>query len=135
VHPDRLSAADQAAEILGVLYPVERQDEGGLSARNGTGEQVLGGGLGTTLHDQGDPLVSIKPGQLADQGAFNLNDWDAECGGVEDHLLQGVASLRHHQEADRLSARGEGLLYRPTPSDDFVLWADHTRDLQGDRPS
>jgi hypothetical protein len=79
--------------------------------------------------------VSIKPGQLADQGACNLNDWDAECGGVEDHLLQGVASLRHHQEADRLSARGEGLLYRPTPSDHLVLGADHAGNLQGDRPS
>jgi hypothetical protein len=38
MHPDRLGAADEAAEVLGVLYPVERQDEGGLAARNGSGE-------------------------------------------------------------------------------------------------
>jgi hypothetical protein len=121
MHPDRLGAADEAAEVLGVLYPVKRQDEGGLSTRHGAGEQVFRGGLGAPLHDQGDPLMPIKPGQLTDQGTLNLNDRDAEGGGVEDHLLEGVPSLRHHQEADRLAPGGEGLLYWSTPSDHLVL--------------
>jgi hypothetical protein len=135
MHPDRLGATDQAAEVLWILYPVERQNEGGLPARNGTGEQVLGGGLGAPLHDQGNPLMPIKPRQLPDQGTLDLNNRDAEGGGMQDHLLEGVSALRHHQESDRLSAGGKGLLYRPTPSDHFVLWADHAGDLQGDRPS
>jgi hypothetical protein len=54
---------------------------------------------------------------------------------MQDHLLEGISALRHHQQSDRLAAGGEGLLDRPTPSDDLVLWADHARDLQGDRPS
>jgi hypothetical protein len=54
---------------------------------------------------------------------------------VQNHLLEGVASLRHHQEANCLTTGGEGLLYRPTPSDDLVIWADHARNLEGDRPS
>jgi hypothetical protein len=54
---------------------------------------------------------------------------------MQDHLLEGISALWHHQKSDRLSAGGKGLLYRPTPSDDFVLWANHARDLQGDRPS
>jgi hypothetical protein len=54
---------------------------------------------------------------------------------MQDHLLEGIASLRHHQKPDRLSAGGKGLLYRPTPSDNLVLGADHAGNLQGDRPS
>jgi hypothetical protein len=135
MHSDRLGAADEAAEVLGVLYPVEGEEEWGLPARHGAGEQVFRGGLGAPLHDQGDPLVPIEPGQLADQGALDLNDWDAEGGGVQNHLLEGVASLRHHQEANRLTTGGEGLLYRATPSDDLVIWADHASNLEGDCPS
>jgi hypothetical protein len=132
MHPHRLGATDQAAEVLGVLYPVEGEEEGGLPTRHGAGEQVLGGGLGAPLHDQCDALVAIEPRQLADESTLDLNDRDAQGGGVQDHLLQRVPSLRHHQEADRLAAGGEGLLYRPTPSDDLVLWADHARNLEGD---
>jgi hypothetical protein len=54
---------------------------------------------------------------------------------VQDHLLEGVAPLRNHQEADRLAAGGEGLLYWPTPSDHLVIWADHARHLEGDGTS
>jgi hypothetical protein len=79
--------------------------------------------------------MPIKPGQLPDQGTLDLNNRDAEGGGMQDHLLEGISALRHHQKSDRLSAGGKGLLNGPTPSDDFVLWADHARDLQGDRPS
>jgi hypothetical protein len=135
MHPDRLGAADEAAEVLGVLYSVERQNVGGLPTRHGAGEQVLRGGFGASLHDQGHPLVPIEPGQLADQGALDLNNRDAKGGGVQDHLLEGVAPLRNHQEADRLAAGGEGLLYWPTPSDHLVIWADHASNLEGDRPS
>jgi hypothetical protein len=73
--------------------------------------------------------MSIKPGQLADQGTLNLDDRDAEGGCVEHHLLEGVPSLRHHQEADRLAPGSEGLLYWSTPSDHLVLWADHAGNL------
>ena len=131
VHPHRLGAADEATEILGVLYPVERQDEGGLSACHGAGEKVFGGGLRAALHDQGDPLVPIEPGQLADEGTLDLNNWNAQGGGVEDHLLEGVPSLRHHQEANRFTAGGEGLLYWSASSDHLVLRADHARNLKG----
>jgi hypothetical protein len=135
MHPDRLGAADEAAEVLGVLYSVERQNVGGLPTRHGAGEQVFRGGLRAPLHDQRDPLMSIKPGQLADQGTLDLNDWDAQGGGVQDHLLQGISPLRHHQKADRLSSGGEGLFDGPTSSDHLVLWADHARNLEGDRSS
>ena len=135
MHPDRLGAANEAAEVLGVLYPVEGEEEGSLPTRHGAGEQVLGGGLGASLHDQGNTLVPIEPCQLADQGAFDLNNRDAEGSGMQDHLLKGVASLRHHQEADRFATGGESLLYRSTPRDDLVLWADHSGHLQGDRSS
>ena len=129
MHPDRLGAANEAAEVLGVLYSVERQDEGGLPACHGAGEQILGGCLRAALHDQRDPLVPIEPGQLTDKGTLDLNNWNAQGGGVEDHLLEGIPSLRHHQEPNRFTAGGEGLLYRPAPSDHLVLGADHAGNL------
>ena len=77
MHPHRLCAADEAAEVLGVLYPVEGKKEWGLSARHSAGEQVLGGGLGAPLHDKGDPLVAVEPRKLANESTLDLNNRDA----------------------------------------------------------
>ena len=129
MHPDRLGAANEAAEVLGILYPVEGEEVGSLPTCHGASEQVLGGGLRAALHNQRDPLVPIEPSQLADEGTLDLNNRDAEGGGVQDHLLEGIPPLRHHQEADRLSASGKCLLYWATSSDDLVLWSHHAGNL------
>ena len=36
-------------------------------------------------------------GELADQRPLNFEDWDAQRGGVQHHLLQCGAALRHHE--------------------------------------
>jgi hypothetical protein len=73
--------------------------------------------------------VTVEPRELTDEGTLDLNNWNTQGRGVQDHLLQSIASLRHHQETNRLAAGGERLLYRSATSDDLVLRADHTRNL------
>jgi hypothetical protein len=121
VHPDRLSAANQAAEVLGVLHPIEREDEGGFAATHGTGKDLLRGNLWTASNHQGKPLMSVESGELADQRPFNFNDGDAQCGGVQHHLLQCGATLWHHKELDCLTSRGEGLLHWMAPSNQLLI--------------
>jgi hypothetical protein len=130
VDSDRLSAADQAAEVLGVLHPIERQDEGGLAAADRTREDLLWGNLWAAADHQGNPLMSVESGELADQRPLNFNDGDAQRGGVQHHLLQCGATLWHHEELDRLTTRSERLFNGMTPSDQLLIRANKCERLR-----
>ena len=122
VYSNRLGAANQAAEVLRVFHPIERQDEGGLTTTHGTRKDLFRGNLWTASNHQGDPLMPIESGELADQRPLNFNDGDAQRCGVQHHLLQSGAALWHHEELDRLTSRGEGLLNWMSPSNQLLIW-------------
>lgn len=121
MHPNRLSAADQAAEVLRVLHPIERQDEGGLTMTDRTGEDLLRGNLWAASNHQRNALMPVKPGELADQRPLNFDDGDAQRGGVQHHLLQCGAALWHHEELDCLTSRGECLFNWMTPGNQLLV--------------
>lgn len=130
MHPHGLSAADQAAEVLRVLHPIERQDEGGLTTTDRTGEDLLWSNLWTAADHQGNPLMSVESGELADQRPLNFNDGDAQRCGVQHHLLQCGATLWDHEELDRLASRGEGLFNGMTPSNQLLIRANKCERLR-----
>jgi hypothetical protein len=132
VDPDRLGATDQAPEVLWILHPIEGQDEGGLSAAHRSRQDLFWGNLWAASNHQRDPLVPVKPCELADQRPFNFNNWDAQRGRMEDNLLQRGATLWNYEEFDRLTTSRECLLHRVTPRDQLLIGADESERLHGD---
>jgi hypothetical protein len=129
---DRLGAADQAPEVLWILYSIEGEDEGGLSAAHRSRQNLFWGNFWAATNYQRDPLVSVKPSELADQGPFNFNNWDAQRGRMEDNLLQRGATLWNHEEFDRITASGERLLDWVTSRDQLLIGTDESECLRGD---
>ena len=132
MNTDRLGAADQAPKVLWILHAIEGQDEWGLTAAHRSRQDLFRGDLGAASNHQRDPLVSVEPSELADQGPFNFNDGDAQRGGVEDNLLQRGAALWNDEELDRLTTGRERLLHRVPPRDQLLIGTYESECLRGD---
>jgi hypothetical protein len=78
-------------------------------------------------------LVTIKAGKLADQCPFDFNDWDSQRCGVKHDLLQRGAPLWDNEQFNRLTPRGEGLLYWMATGDELLIWSDECERLHRDR--
>ena len=66
------------------------------------------------------PWWPSKPADRGQRPAFDLDDRDAQARGVEDQLLEGLATLWHDEQATRLAAGDERLLDRTPPGDQLV---------------
>jgi hypothetical protein len=111
-------AAGQGAEVVGVLDAVEGEEEGGLGAGQGDGQELdqvdgLDGG-----RDGEDALVGAAAGLRLDQGAGDGLDLDAAVAGqVEEVPEGGPAGARGDQDPVHGAAGPEGLDDRATALD------------------
>jgi hypothetical protein len=120
-------AAGQGAEVVGVLHAVEGEEEGGLAAGQGEGEELgqadgLDGG-----HDGEDALVGAAAGLGLDQGAGDGLDLDAAAlGQVEEVAEGGSAGAGGEQDPVHGAAGAEGLDDRAAALDQGAAgaWAD-----------
>jgi hypothetical protein len=77
--------------------------------------------------------VTIEAGERREGSAFDLDDRDAQVGGVEHELLEGGPALGYDQQADRGTSRDECLLDRTPAGDEFLLGTERLRRRQGGR--
>ena len=129
---NRLGTTNQAPEILWILHPIQRQDERRLSAAHRSRQNLFWGNLWAASNHKRNPLVPVEPSKLADQRTFNLNDWDAQRGRMENNLLQRGATLRNYEEFDRFTTRRERLLHRVPTRDQLLIRANESERLNGD---
>ena len=94
----RLGTAQQRAHVLGVLQRVEHQHEGRLAALAGAGHDVVEVGPSPRLHDQRHALVAVEAGERGQRATLDLDDRDAQRGGVQHQLVERGAALGHHQQ-------------------------------------
>ena len=117
----RFGAAQQRPDILWILERIEDEDERRLAAFLGPGQDVVERGEATRFDDERDALVAIEAGDRGERSAFDLDDRDAQPGGVEDQLLERVPSLWHDEQAMSGPAGGEDLLDRSTAGDQLLV--------------
>jgi hypothetical protein len=103
-------AAGEGAEVVGVFDAVEGEEEGGLAAGQGDGQELsqvdgLDGG-----HDGQDALVGAAAGLGLDEGAGDGLDLDtAALGQVEEVAEGGPAGAGGEQDPVNGAAGAEGL--------------------------
>ena len=130
----RFGAAQQRAEVLGILERVEGQDERRLGALDRAGEdRRRGSRSGAALDDQRDTLVAVEAGQRGQRPALDLDDRDPQGGRVEDELLECLAALRDDQQAAGRAAGRERLLDRPAAGDELLVRPRAARPPRRDR--
>ena len=126
----RLGASQQRADVLGVLERIEDEDERRLAALGRPGEDVVERGEPARLDHERDPLVAVEPGQRGQRAALDLDDRDAQAGGMEDELLERVPALRDDEQAMGGPAGGEDLLDRAAAGDELLVGAEQVRRRQ-----
>ena len=84
----RLRAAQQRADVLGVLERVEDEDERRLAPLDRPGEDVVEAGEPARLDDERDALVAVEAGERRQRAALDLDDRDPQGRGVEDEPLE-----------------------------------------------
>jgi hypothetical protein len=117
-------AAGQGAEVVGVFDAVEGEEEGGLAAGQGDGEE-LGqvDGLDRGHHGE-DALVGAAAGLGVDEGAGDGLDLDAAAlGQVEEVAEGGPARAGGEQDPVNGAAGAEGLDHRAAALDHGPPWA------------
>ena len=133
----RLGAAQQRADVLWILERIEDEDERRLVALGRAGEDVVEGGEAARFDDEGDALVTVEPGQRRQRSALDLDDRDAQPRGMQDELLEGMATLGDDQQAVRDPPGGEDLLDRATAGHELLVGREQVRRRQrrrGARP-
>jgi hypothetical protein len=116
-----LGAAQERPDVVRVLQRIEHEDEWRLIALGGSGEDVVWTGKPAGLHDQCDPLMAVEAGKGRERTTLDFDDRDPQVRRVQYQLLEGSASLRHDQQADRRSTRDERLLDRSTAGDELLV--------------
>ena len=117
----RFGSSQQGAEVLGVLERIEDEHERRLLPFDGTRQDVLQAGELPPVRDQRDPLVAVEAGQRCQGATFDLHDRDPEVGGVQDQLLERLATLRHHEQPMSLATGDERLLDGVPAGDEFLV--------------
>ena len=120
VDASRFCAPEERPDVLWILERVEREDEWRLAALRRAGEDVVDAGPGPRIDDEGDPLVSIEPGDRGEGSALDLDDRDPEARRVQDEPLERRPALWHDQESTRAAARDECLLDRTPPGNELL---------------
>ncbi len=123
----RLSASQERSDVLGILERVEDQHERRLAALGGPGQDVVQRGELARLDDERDALVAIEAGQRGQRTPFELDDRNAQPGGVEHELLQGAAPLWDHEQPECRAPGRKGLLDRPAAGDELFLLTEQIR--------
>ena len=130
-----LGRSQQRAEVLRILERIEHEDERRLGPLDRSGQDVVEAGELAAIGDQGDPLVAVEAGQRGQRPAFDLDDRDAQVGGVQDELLERLAALRDDEQADRLAVGDERLLDRVAAGDELLVLAEQVARRRTDRSS
>ena len=127
VHPGRLGAAQQRADILRILERIEHEDEWRLAALGGAGEDVRERREPSRLDHERDTLVAIEAGDRRQRATLDLDDRDAQASGVEHQLLERLPPLRHDQQAVRRPPGGEDLLDRAATGHQLLVRPEQVR--------
>jgi hypothetical protein len=102
-------------------------------ALDGQREQIVETGEAAPVRDEADPLMTVEPGQGRESAALHFDDRDAQVGSVQDELLERLAALRDHQQADRLSMGQECFLDGMAARDQLLALAQQFRGGNGIR--
>jgi hypothetical protein len=133
--PRRLGAAQQRSDVLRILERIEDQDERWLAAIRGPRQDVVERGEAPRFDHERDALMSVEAGQRGQRSALDLDDRDAQSGGMQDELFQRVATLRDDEQSVRRSTGREDLLDRTPAGDELLVGSQEVRGRQrGDRP-
>jgi hypothetical protein len=102
--------AGEGAEVVGVFDAVEGEEEGGLSAGEGGGQELVEADGLDGGHDGEDALVGAATGFGVDQGAGDGLDLDAAAlGQVEEVAEGGPAGAGGEQDPVHRAAGAQGL--------------------------
>ena len=133
VGPDALCAAQERADVLGILKRIEDQQERRLTAFTRPGEDVIDRGPRAGPNDECDSLVAVEAGDGGQCAAFDLDDRDSQARRVQDDPLKGLPALGNDEQSHRRPARNEGLLDGPAACDQLLVRPDKIR-RRGGRP-
>ena len=120
--PRRFRAAQEGADVLGVLERVEDDDERRLGALDGAGQEIVDRCEPARLDHDGDALVAVEAGERRQRATLDLHDRDSEGRRVEHDPFEGLAALRGHQQATSRALRCESLLHGPAPGDELFAF-------------
>ena len=115
-----LRAAQHRAHVLGILERVEHQQERRLAPFPGRAStsSMRGPAAGSTT--SATPWCPSKPASDGERAPLDLHDRDAQRGGMQHQLLQGVAAIGDDQQAAGGPTRGERLLHWPSTGDELL---------------
>ena len=120
MHARRLGGPEQRPHVLRILERVQHEHERRLAALVRECEDIVGRGPAARGDHERDPLVPVEPGDRGERTAFDLDDGDAQAGGVEDELLERHPALRHDEQAPSLPAGDECLLDGAAARDELL---------------
>jgi hypothetical protein len=123
VHAGTLGAAQKRPDIVGILERVEDEDERRLATFRGPSEDVVERRVSPRFDDERDALVAVEAGECRERATLDLDDRDAQVGGVEDELLEGRTAIRDDEQAPRRTPRNECFLDGAATRNEFLIRA------------
>jgi len=120
----RFGAAQERADILGILERVEDEDEWRLGALDATGKDLVERRESPRPDDEGDPLVPVEASDRCERSALDLDDRDPQVGRVENEPFEGLPTLRNDEQADGRTTGDECLLDGPASGHELLARVD-----------
>jgi hypothetical protein len=117
-----LGAPQQRPHVLGIFERIEGEHEWRLRPLDAPGEDLLQGGEAAGTDDEGDPLVTVEPGNRGERAAFDFDDRDAEARGVKHETLERLAALGDDEQPHRRPLGHERLLDWAAARDELLAF-------------
>ena len=124
VHARGLGAAQERADVVGILEGIQHQDERWLVALGSPGEDIVQARELARFDDERDPLMAIEAGEGGERATLDLDDRDPQVRRMQHELLEGRTPLRDDEQTDGGTTSDERFLDRASTRHELLVGAE-----------